>query len=199
MRKGELTRQRIVEAAAPIFNERGFAGCSMQDVMDVTGLEKGGLYRHFASKEELAAEAFSFALNQVVKIRTGDLGHLDGSVEKLRYIVERFVETPSPLRGGCPLMNTAIDADDGNAVLRDLAKKAIRDWKSRLEKIVADGMRAGEIRKGTQPRRVSNTLVATLEGALMICRVEGNKQPLKDARATLEDFLDGLRAVQVKR
>ncbi len=196
MRKGELTRQRIVAAAAPIFNERGFAGCSMQDVMDVTGLEKGGLYRHFASKEELAAEAFTFALNQVVKRRTGDLGHIHGSVDKLRYIVERFVETPSPLRGGCPLMNTAIDADDGNAVLRDLASKAIRDWKSRLEKIVADGMRANEIRKGTQPRRVANIVIATLEGALMISRLEGSKQALKDARATLEDFLDGLRATR---
>ncbi len=198
MRKGELTRQRIVAAAAPIFNERGFAGCSMQDVMEVTGLEKGGLYRHFASKEELAAEAFTYALNQVVKIRTGDLGHIPGSVDKLRYIVERFVETPSPVRGGCPLMNTAIDADDGNSVLRELASKAIRDWKSRLEKIVADGIRAREIRTGTQPRRVANTLIATLEGALMISRIEGNKQPLKDAHATLDDFLDGLRAVPVK-
>mgnify|MGYP001271787947 CR=1 FL=1 len=194
MRKGELTRQRIVAAAAPIFNERGFAGCSMQDVLEATGLKKGGLYRHFASKEELAAEAFAFALNQVVKIRTGDLGHIPGSVEKLRYIVERFVETPSPLRGGCPLMNTAIDSDDGNSVLRELATKSIRDWKSRLEKIVADGMRADEIRRGTQPRKVANTVIATLEGALMISRLEGSKQALKDARATLEDFLDGLRA-----
>ena len=196
MRKGELTRQRIVAAAAPIFNERGFAGCSMQDVLEATGLEKGGLYRHFASKEELAAEAFAFALNQVVKTRTGDLGHIPGSVEKLRYIVERFVETPSPLRGGCPLMNTAIDADDGNAVLRELATRAIRDWRSRLERIVHDGIRSGEICKSTQPRRVANTVIATLEGALMISRLEGSKQALKDARATLEDFLDGLRATR---
>ena len=39
MGKGELTRQRIIEEAAPIFNQRGFAGCSMQDVLDATGLE----------------------------------------------------------------------------------------------------------------------------------------------------------------
>ena len=56
MRKGELTRQRIIAQAAPIFNQRGFAGCSMQDLMEATGLEKGGLYRHFSGKEELAAE-----------------------------------------------------------------------------------------------------------------------------------------------
>ena len=42
MNKGEMTRQRIIEEAAPIFNQRGYAGCSMQDVMEATGLEKGG-------------------------------------------------------------------------------------------------------------------------------------------------------------
>jgi TetR/AcrR family transcriptional repressor of nem operon len=194
MRKGELTRQRIVAAAAPIFNQRGFAGCSMQDLMEVTGLEKGGLYRHFSSKEELAAEAFKFALSQIVKTRTGDLGHIDGSVEKLLYIVERFVEAPSPLPGGCPLMNTAIDADDGNPVLRELAAHAIRDWKARLAKIVEEGLRRGEIRKGVEPGRVANNIVATLEGALMISRIEGGRKALKDARATLQDMLGGLRA-----
>jgi AcrR family transcriptional regulator len=193
MRKGELTRQRIVAAAAPIFNQRGFAGCSMQDVMEVTGLEKGGLYRHFASKEELAAEAFKYALEQIVKTRTGDLGHIEGSVEKLRYVVERFVEAPSPLPGGCPLMNTAIDADDGNPVLRELAAEAIHDWKARLAKIVEDGRRDNEIRKRVEPRSVANNIVATLEGALMISRIEGSRSALKDARAALEDMLEGLR------
>jgi AcrR family transcriptional regulator len=195
MRKGELTRQRIVAAAATIFNQHGFAGSSMQEVMEVTGLEKGGLYRHFASKEELAAEAFQFALGQVVKVRTGDLGHISGSVEKLRYVVERFVETPSAIRGGCPLMNTAIDADDGNRVLRELACKGIRDWKSRLAKVVEEGLTRGEIQKGTQPRRIANTMIATLEGALMISRLEGSDEALKDARAALEEMLDGIRAM----
>jgi TetR/AcrR family transcriptional regulator, transcriptional repressor for nem operon len=185
-----------VEAAAPIFNERGYAGCSMQDVMEVTGLEKGGLYRHFSSKEELAAEAFAYALSQAVKTRTGDVAHINGSIEKLLYIVERFVETPSPMRGGCPLMNTAIDADDGNPVLRNLVFKGIRDWKLRLEKIIEEGLRRGEIRKGTQPRRIANTLVSSLEGALMISRLEGSRTALKDARATLEEMLDGIRATR---
>ncbi len=194
MRKGELTRQRIVETAAPIFNQRGYAGCSMQDVMEATGLEKGGLYRHFTSKEELAAEAFRFALGRAVKIRTGDLADIEGAVEKLRYAVERFVDTPSPMQGGCPLMNTAIDADDGNPVLRKLASQGIQDWKARLAKIVEQGLKRGEIRKGTEPRRVANTIIATLEGALMISRLEGSRAALKDAQATLGDMLDGIRA-----
>lgn len=194
MRKGELTRERIVAAAAPIFNERGYAACSMQDVMEATGLEKGGLYRHFASKEELAAAAFTFALSQVFKLRSGDIDRVPSSVDKLRYMIKRFVDIPSPIPGGCPLMNTAIDADNGNEVLRELAKQGLRGWKLRLEAIVKDGIRTGEIRKGTQPRQVANLIIANLEGALMISRLEGERQALVDARALLESYLNGLRA-----
>ena len=118
MGKGESTRQRIIEQAAPLFNQRGFEGCSMQDVLEATGLEKGGVYRHFSSKEELAAEVFRYAWGCAVKTRWEGLERVEGSVEKLRYFVRRFVDTPGPVAGGCPLMNTAIEADDGNAVLR---------------------------------------------------------------------------------
>ena len=76
MSKGEQTRQRIIEEAATIFNQRGYEATSMQDVMDATGLEKGGLYRHFVSKEELAAEALRYALDRSVRRRTQDLGDL---------------------------------------------------------------------------------------------------------------------------
>ncbi len=192
MNKGERTRQKIIATAAPIFNQRGFAGCSMQEVMEATGLEKGGLYRHFGSKEELAVEAFNFALQQAVKTRTGDLGHIEGALPKLRYLVKRFVETPSPLAGGCPLMNTAVDADDGNPLLRKLAKEGIRDWQHRLMAIVEAGLRKGEIRKGTEPRMVANSIIATLEGALMMSRLEGTRTALEDARMALDGMIERL-------
>jgi AcrR family transcriptional regulator len=70
MRKGETTRQRIIEKSAPIFNQKGFAGSSMQDVMEATGLEKGGLYRHFSGKEELAAEVFRYTVARAEKLRS---------------------------------------------------------------------------------------------------------------------------------
>src|ERR1700679_2510404 len=108
-REGEQTRQRIIAQAAPIFNTRGFAGSSMQDVMEATGLEKGGLYRHFANKEELAAEAFRYALSRAVRLRTEKVDSTHGAVQQLKSIVRRFVEAPSSLPGGCPLMNTAVD------------------------------------------------------------------------------------------
>lgn len=192
MRKGELTRERIVAEAAPIFNRQGFAGSSMQDVMEATGLEKGGLYRHFRSKEELAAESFRYALAQAVKLRTDKVDRSHGAVEHLRSIVKRFVDTPSALPGGCPLMNTAIDADDGNAVLRGLVKKAFADWRTRLCVVIEKGIESGEITPKTQPRSVANTMIATLEGALMMSRLEGTKTALQDAQKMLDSLLESM-------
>jgi AcrR family transcriptional regulator len=192
MRKGEATRQRIITEAAPIFNQRGFDGCSMQDLMQATGLEKGGLYRHFANKEELASEAFRFALAQNVKVRTEHLDEIPNSINKLKKVVQLFVDLPSAIPGGCPLMNTAIDADDGNEALRDLARKGIQDWRARLTRIIEAGIKANEIRRSTDPRRIANTLIATLEGALMISRLENSRNALRDAQTTLDTLLTSL-------
>jgi TetR/AcrR family transcriptional repressor of nem operon len=194
MGKGELTRQRIIEEAAPIFNQRGFAGCSMQDVLDATGLEKGGVYRHFESKEELAAEAFRYAWARVAKARREGQDAIPGAVEKLKYSVRRFAETPGVFPGGCPLMNTAIDADDGNPLLRSLVCAAMKEWKARMASIVEDGIASGEIGKEVEPRRIANSMIAMLEGALMISRLEGNRTAIEDARKTLEMMLDGIAA-----
>lgn len=190
MSKGELTRQRIIELAAPLFNQRGYAGCSMQDILEATGLKKGGVYRHFGSKEELAAEAFRYSLSQAAKIRTPPASPSSTAVERLRRVVEQFIEEPSPVPGGCPILNTAIDADDGNPVLRELVRAGLKNWRTRISQIVRDGISRKEIREDVQPRAVANTIIATLEGALMISRLEGSRGALNDARASLEGLIE---------
>lgn len=193
MRKGEVTRQRITEKAAALFNQKGYEGCSMQDLMEATGLKKGGVYRHFANKEELAAEAFSFALKQTTKIRTEPLDEVTGAADKLRLAVHLFIAAPSAVPGGCPLMNTAIDSDDGNPALRLLALNGIREWRARLAVIIDDGVRTGEFLQGTSSRQVSNTIIAALEGALMISRLERTSTALHDAQTALEKLISDLK------
>src|SRR5215469_10377424 len=138
MPKGQKTRERIVAEAASLFNQRGFEGSSMSELMEATGLEKGGIYRHFSSKEELAAEAFDYAWKVTLDTRMRDLDRIPNSIDKLKQFVANFVDRPRPpVPGGCPLLNTAVDADDGNPVLRDRALKGLRDWRDRLRSIIS--------------------------------------------------------------
>jgi len=194
MTKGEITRQKIIEQAAPLFNRLGYAGCSMQDIMAATGLEKGGLYRHFNSKEELAEEAFRYSLARVTEARWGGIEEVEGSVEKLQFLIRRFVDIHSIFPGGCPVMNTAIDADDGNPALRKLVQRAVQEWKAKIGRIVKAGIESGEIRGDVDPRGIANIMIAALEGALMISRLEGNRTAIHDAETMLDKVLVELQS-----
>ena len=73
MTKGERTRRKIVADAAPVFNTRGYEGSSLNDLMSATGLKKGGIYRHFASKQALVVEAVHECTHIPVVTDTGSL------------------------------------------------------------------------------------------------------------------------------
>jgi TetR/AcrR family transcriptional repressor of nem operon len=191
MTKGEQTRREIVRKAAPLFNQKGFAGTSLSDLMDATGLQKGGIYRHFSSKEELAAEAFDYAWQKAVSGRLGGLEDLPDSVDRLKKMVENFVEKRSGLvPGGCPLLNMAVEADDGNALLRARARKALQAWTARLSKVVSEGIKKREIHPGISPLKLSQRIIGSLEGALLISRLTGNDAPLQEVCEDLHAYLE---------
>jgi TetR/AcrR family transcriptional repressor of nem operon len=187
--KGEKTRLNIVAKAAVLFNQRGFEGCSMQNIVEAVGLEKGSIYGHFSSKEELALEAFDFAWADTVQKRMGNLGTVNDAVDKLKLHIRNYVDTPS-FSGGCPLLNTAVDADDGNLALRDRARKAVRGWEEALVNIVIEGQRQGEIRSEVQPQSVATLLISTLEGATAVSRIDKRSSALAYVHESLNRFLE---------
>src|SRR5260370_34087911 len=93
--------------------------------MEDRGLEKGGIYRHFSTKEELAAEAFDYAWQAATDGLMRDLDSIPNSVNKLKRFMSNFVEWRSSVPGGGPPLNTAIGAGDGNPLLRQRARKAL--------------------------------------------------------------------------
>jgi TetR/AcrR family transcriptional regulator, transcriptional repressor for nem operon len=190
MRKGQQTRQEIIRKAAPIFNQRGYEGAALSDLMKATGLEKGGIYRHFDSKEQLAAEAFDYAWRETLHARIHDLDAIPNAVDKLKQLLVNFVERRGIIPGGCPLLNTAVDTDDGNSVLRERARKALRGWRSYLAGIVRAGIKARQIRPGIDPEELATLIISALEGAVMVYRMERTEQTLRAMRAHLEHYLE---------
>jgi TetR/AcrR family transcriptional regulator, transcriptional repressor for nem operon len=198
MSKGEKTRKRIVAEAATLFNERGFEGGSIAGLMQATGLEKGGIYRHFSSKEELATEAFDYAWQAATDVRMHDLDCIPNSVEKLKRFIANFIKRRPAVPGGCPLLNTAIDTDDGNPILRERARRALHQWQDILSEIVSTGLERKEIRNGVNPRKLATLIIGSLEGALMISRLERNRDALLETQAHLKRYLDAEIKLQRK-
>jgi TetR/AcrR family transcriptional repressor of nem operon len=189
MSNGEETRERIVAKAAALFNQHGLDGTSMSDLMKATGLAKGGIYRHFSSKEDVAVQAFDYAWQATAEARMHDLDAVSNSVDKLkRYLANCIDDLPVP--GGCPLLNTAVDADDGNPVLRSRARKALVQWRILLESIISTGIKRNEIKRGIKPAHLANIIISCLEGALMMSLLERDREALRIARSHLEQYLE---------
>jgi TetR/AcrR family transcriptional repressor of nem operon len=191
MTKGEQTRREIVEKAAPLFNQKGFEGTSLADLMQATGLKKGGIYRHFSGKRELAAEAFDYAWEKAVRGRLDGVAQVPDCVDRLKKTIDNFVERRAGLvPGGCPLMNTAVEADDGNPVLRARAGKALQGWSERLSRIASEGIKKQQIDRRVAPRRLAQLIIGSLEGALLISRLQNDEEPLRSMRQHLDQYLE---------
>ncbi len=191
MRKGEQTRLQIIHKAAPIFNQKGFDGAALSDLMRATGLEKGGIYRHFDSKQQLAGEAFDYAWQLALDTRFGGTQEITNTVDRLKQIMWNFRDRRAGLvQGGCPLLNMATDSDDGKPELRAKARRAFNSWLGRLRSIVEEGQARGEIRPGVDSKELATLVVTSLEGGLMLERLQKNPEPLNIACRHLEEYLE---------
>lgn len=195
-RRGELTRDRIVASSAPLFNQRGFAGASMSQIMVATGLEKGGIYRHFASKDDLALAAFDYAVERSAA-RIARAADAPGTaVDRLLALVAIFerLATDPPVPGGCPLLNTAVESDDAHPTLRARTREAMDRLRAFVRRLVRAGVEAGELRADVEPEAIATILVATLEGALMLTRLYDDPAHSRRVSAHLSAVVRALAA-----
>ena len=81
-------------------------------------------------------------------------------------------------------MNTAVDADDGNPILRERVAKALRSWSTRLQAIVREAAIAGEARIEADPKNVATMVIASLEGAMIMSRIERSNDTFGGYKST---------------
>ncbi len=192
MSKAQETREKILREAAALFNQYGYSGSSMSDIMRVTGLQKGGIYNHFKSKDELALQAFDFATECMRRQYLGALKGKHHAIDRLKAMVSVFsnlAENP-PIPGGCPLLNTAVESDDAHPALRQRAQIAMDGWRALICKIIDKGIAKGEVRENVEADAVATIVISTLEGAIMMSKLYGDPIHIKRAIAHLHAYLD---------
>ncbi len=181
MTKADQTRQYIIEKTAPLFNRKGFDGTSLSDLTTVTGLTKGALYGNFEDKDEIAREAFQFAMAKVKRLARQRVGEKTTFREKLSALLgfyAQYVKNP-PVPGGCPMLNTAVEADDHRVSMRKVVARELEDTITFIAGLIRGGMAAGEFRKDIKPKELAYTFFCSVEGALMFSRVARSSEAME--------------------
>ena len=186
--KGELTREQVIAKAAALFNQLGYANASISDIMRATGLQKGGIYRHFESKEALVLAAFEFAVDELGLRFEEALAGKATAAERLRGIIAVYANIPTspPVPGGCPVLNAAVESDDADPALKRRVAKVLRDWHAFVTRLVTEGQKQRQLDARVNPAEFTTMLIAALEGAIMLSKLWNTTEPMRQVRAQLE-------------
>lgn len=191
MKKSERTKQFIIEQAADLFNKKGIAGTSVDEVLQAAKVAKGCLYGHFQSKDELACASAEYLLDKLMVRRKNAMDPKTTAFEKLVAYIE-INSNPvddTYISGGCPILNFAVDADDTNEAIKGKVQSVINATLKMLSGIIKDCVKAGELSTDIHAEEMSVKIFSTIEGAAMISRVTGSPIPMKNAIRSLKKEL----------
>ena len=174
--KGERTRQRILDRVGPLFNERGYQATTLADVMAATGLEKGGIYNHFGSKEELALAAYDRNADLQGELIVDRVRAATGAVDRLIGIIDAFraFAHDPPFAGGCPTLNTAVESSNVDPRLHERARRRMAMLLDLIAGQARRGVERGQLREDVDADALASLLASAIEGALLLHQLHGD-------------------------
>jgi TetR/AcrR family transcriptional regulator, transcriptional repressor for nem operon len=191
MTKAQQTKQFILERAATIYNEKGLAGTGVEDVLSATQLTKGCLYSHFENKEDLTLQVVDYLLQKSCDGMRSMLGGT-GTVKERIFDYLDFYKAPlrPPIQGGCPMFNMAVEADDNLPVIKQKVAEALVKTRQLMTTLLTEGIHNKEFNTSLDPEAFSFKLLASTEGATVICRSINTNKPMQSLIKSLKEELD---------
>jgi TetR/AcrR family transcriptional repressor of lmrAB and yxaGH operons len=174
----------MLVSAASLIGSRGVGATSFSDVLEVSRAPRGSIYHHFpGGKRELVGEAMRWTSEQVMTHQRGC------SATTAAGVVEHFVSlfrqsvVSSHCQAGCPIASVVVDTSSDEDQVLEIGRSSFRAWTRLLtSQLVAVGVSA------RRARPLANITLASVEGALIMCRAEKSVLPLEMVSAQLRQL-----------
>jgi TetR/AcrR family transcriptional repressor of nem operon len=185
------SRATILDSAARLINEQGFAHTSVEDLIRATGLSgKSHFYHYFKSKEELGFEVLErqfsrFAERGLALLREPMIEPLD----RLWLFIDTIVtlQHERGARNGSPFGNLAGELADSHEGFRARLDKVFDQWAGQLDALL--GELRGQLREDVDTARLSRFIVAALEGGMLMTRVKRDAAVMDGIGEDLKRFI----------
>lgn len=172
----------------------GFEGTSLAELCRVTGLTKGALYGNFADKEELAIEAFRYSISRMRSFGMRSMLPHETNRLKLEALLSFFLKAVlnPPVRGGCPLLNTAVEADDHRVSMRKTVVEELEKSVNSMTKLLDRGKLSGEFRNDFESREMAMFFFCAIEGAIMFSRVSASAEAMETVTKSIRSIIENI-------
>ncbi len=189
--KGEKTREHILKASRKIFIKQGFHNTSVSEIISATGVKKGNLYYHFASKEDLGLAVLEDAKEEFFHFLNKSLSGTDPVAKIINSCQAIFNEQKkNNFVDGCLFGNTALEMTDSNPEFASVIQEVFDRWTNKLEILLLEASESKLLNSRISEKLMAKTVVATVEGAIMMSRVSKREKDLFDFLAAIKNLLD---------
>lgn len=185
--KGNKTTDKILDSTIELIFQKGIEATSISDIITKIGMSKGSLYFHFPDKQTLVSKALSRYEKSFFEFISASLqGNSPG--EKLENFLEsvKRMHKSKNYSGGCIFGNTALEMADKNDSLSQKVKNVFDRWISMLSSIINDAQKTGEIRSDLNSKILAGFIVSSVEGGIMLSRLEKKGEPLSQTISALK-------------
>jgi len=194
--KGILTRQNITKKSLQVFSVKGYFNTSISDILEATGLTKGGLYGHFASKEDIWYAVYDEAVKIWRTIVFKDIKNISNPLERIEVTIEHHLTNylgEDVFDGGCFFVNMLVEISGqsekmSNHILRGFVQfsRLLRTW-------LEDAGDKGLLKEGLNYREISNFIIISLNGAATLYSASKDISIWKETITQMRFYIDQLK------
>lgn len=194
VRKGEITRQAILERAARMSSRIGLEGLTIGDLAEELQLSKSGLFAHFKSKEALQLQVLEHGIARFVDSVVKPALAAPRGEKRVRALFEHWMVWPkSSGLAGCMFVALAAELDDQPGPVRERLVQSQKDWLDVIANCVRTGIAEGDLRKDVDAEQFAHELYGIMLAHHHAVRLLREGSALERSRRAFERLLDGSR------
>lgn len=195
MRKGEITRNAILDRAVRLASQVGLSGLTIGRLAEELELSKSGLFAHFQSKETLQVQVLGRASHIFVKVVVRPALAAPRGEPRIRAIFDRWLAwtRTAELPGGCLFVTAAAELDDRPGPARDRLVALQKDWLDLIGNVVRTGISEGELREDLDVEQFAHDLYGVMLGYHHADRLLRDARAEARARSAFEALLAAAR------
>ena len=181
--KGARTRARIVEEAAALIHKRGVAGTTLEDVKVAAEVSGSQMFHYFPDKDELVQAVIDYQAETIVNRQRQALSSANGVEAWRKMVITAAKRTKA--QGGCQLGSLVGQVAESDPEARALIAAGFNQWAAAISDELRSLHADGKLPSGIDPDDLAVTLLATLQGGLLLGQVIRSSSPIETAVDTL--------------
>ncbi|MCL4542907.1 MAG: TetR/AcrR family transcriptional regulator [Deltaproteobacteria bacterium] len=190
-----LKRSEILDVTYSLLLKNGYDGTSIQNIIDKINATKGCLYYHFKSKKDIVIAVIQEMIKPSYINTWGGIYKAKDQIGELCLVIDNIYKHKAKelARTGCPVGNLVLELSAKDKALSKHVNEIMILWQSSIEKAIEAAKSSGIIRQDLNVKNISNFIVGSFEGCVMLSKYSHSEMVLEDCFATLKDYLQSLR------